>query len=214
MMARAAPYDRDKALDAAMSLFWTKGYHATSLKDLETSLRMKPGSIYAAFSSKENLYLLALERYFNRSRANFRAQMAAAASPLSGLAAHMRSYASLAPGDTARQACMLTKTLVDTRNTDPAIAAQTRAYLAEMRAEFATTFERAKTAGDLSADADTMRLARRFQANVSALRLELHLGSGTDDIAALAQDMAREIEDLRAIPERAASTPTDTRTAC
>ena len=47
---------------------------------------MKPGSIYAAFSSKENLYLLALERYFARSRAGFRDQVARAALPLNALA--------------------------------------------------------------------------------------------------------------------------------
>ncbi len=206
MMARAAPYDRDKALGAAMSLFWEKGYHATSLKDLETVLQMKPGSIYAAFSSKENLYLLALERYFETSRAGFRTRMAAAASPLAGLAAHIRSYASLAPDDAARQACMLTKTLLDTRNTDPAIAAQTCAYLAEMRAEFAATFEQAKATGELPPQADTMRLAHRFQANISALRLELHLGSGADAIATLAEDMAHEIEILQAVPAAMAQT--------
>ena len=33
-MARAASYDRDTAIEAAMTLFWRKGYHATSLKDL------------------------------------------------------------------------------------------------------------------------------------------------------------------------------------
>ncbi len=213
MNTRAAPYDRDKALGAAMSLFWQKGYHAASLKDLETALQMKPGSIYAAFSSKENLYLLALERYFEKSRAGFRAQMAAAESPLAGLAAHIRSFARLAPDDAARQACMLTKTLIDTRSTDPAIAEQTRAYLAEMRAEFAATFERAKAAGELPPNADAMRLARRFQANVSALRLELHLGADKDDIAALADDMAREIEVLRVVPEAAETTPQEFRTA-
>lgn len=200
IMARAAPYDRDTALSAAMSLFWDKGYHATSLKDLETTLQMKPGSIYAAFASKENLYLLALERYFERSRAGFRAQIAGAASPLSGLAAHIRAFARLAPDDAARQACMLTKTLVDTSNTDPAIAEQARAYLGNMRAEFAAAFERAKAAGELPENADTLRLACRYQANVTALRLEQHLGSAAGDIAALAEDMAREVEALRVGP--------------
>ena len=47
---------------------------------------MKPGSIHAAFSSKENLYMLALERYFARSRAGFREQLERAASPLGALA--------------------------------------------------------------------------------------------------------------------------------
>ncbi len=195
-MPRSAPYDRDTALAAAMQLFWEKGFHATSLKDLEVALAMKPGSIYAAFSSKENLYMLALERYFARSRAGFRDQMARAASPLAALADHFRSFARLAPDDRARQACMLTKTLVDTRTTDPAIAAATRDYLAAIQHEFAAAFIAAQNAGELPYSADPNRLARRFQANVTALRLALHQGMAPDDFAQLAEDMAVEIEDL------------------
>ncbi|SLN65223.1 TetR/AcrR family transcriptional regulator [Oceanibacterium hippocampi] len=199
-MKRAAPYDRDTALDAAMSLFWDRGYHATSLKDLETTLKMKPGSIYAAFSSKENLYLLALERYFEAARARFREQMAKASSPLEGLAEHIRAYARLSPDDAARQACMLTRSLVDSCATEPVIAERTRAYLAGMRQEFAAVFARARTAGELHPDADVDRLARRFQANIAALRFEMHLGTNQADVAALADDMAREVRCLRANP--------------
>ena len=99
-MTRAAPYDRETALDAAMTLFWDKGFHATSLKDLEAALVMKPGSIYAAFSS--------------------------------------------------------------------------------------------------SGSADPQRLARRFQSNVTALRLAMHQGMAYHDFEQLAQDMAAEIDSLRA----------------
>lgn len=192
-MSRAASYDREAALEAAMSLFWRKGYHATSLKDLEAGLSMKPGSIYAAFSSKEKLYLLALERYFQNSRARFLQQMSQAASPLAGLADHIRSYARLPRDDAARQACMLTKTLVDTRSTDPVIAERTRDYLARMRREFTAIFEQAKSMGELPPGADTRRLARRFQANVAALRFELHQETPQAEIAALAEDMVREM---------------------
>ncbi|MGR3712889.1 MAG: TetR/AcrR family transcriptional regulator [Shimia sp.] len=195
-MTRPATYDRDTALDAAVSLFWTKGYHATSLKDLEAALQMKPGSIYAAFASKENLYLLSLERYFERSRRNLRTMMANNPSPLTGLAEHIRSYAKLPAEDAARQACMLTKTLVDTRNTDPILAEKTARYLAEILSDFCSAFAAAKRQGELPEDADPERLARRFQANVTALRLELHQQSPQDVIADLAEDMAREIEGL------------------
>ncbi|GAB4384707.1 TetR/AcrR family transcriptional regulator [Albidovulum sp.] len=196
-MARAASYDRDAALEAAMTLFWRKGYHATSLKDLEAALKMKPGSIYAAFDSKENLYLLALERYFQRSRAAFRAGLARAESPLAALAAHLRAYADLPPEDAARQACMLTRTLVDTRATDPAIARATQAYLDEMAAEFTRAFQAARDRGEIAPDSDPARLARRFQAYVTALRVELHRGAPDRVIRDLAEDMAREIEALR-----------------
>ena len=103
-MTRASPFDRGKPLDAAMSLFWNKGYHATSLKDLEAALNMKPGSIYAAFKSKENLYLLALQAYFERSRQAFRDMLAQSSSPLRGLADHLRGFALLPEADATRQA--------------------------------------------------------------------------------------------------------------
>lgn len=191
-MVRAANYDRGAALDAAMTLFWGKGYHATSLKDLETAMCMKPGSIYAAFDSKENLYLLAIERYFEVSRRDFRAEMAKAVTPLAGLAAQFQNYAALAKEDPSRRACMLMKTVVDTVSTDPKIAAASQRYLDQMRAEFAKIFEAARVAGELPFDADPKRLALRFQANISALRIEMLRGTPRDDILKLAADMAQE----------------------
>lgn len=196
-MARAAPYDRDKTLTAAMSLFWDKGYHATSLKDLEAALEMKPGSIYAAFKSKENLYLLALDKYFETSRGLFRKMIAHADSPLSALADHLRAFASLSTEDAARQACMLTKTIVDTRSTDAVIADRSRAHLQSMRIEIAKAFEAAIALRELPADTDPTRLARRYQANLTALRLELHQGTDQTELNDLAEDMAREVEALR-----------------
>jgi len=196
-MTRAAPYDRETALDAAMALFWEKGYHATSLKDLEARLSMKPGSIYAAFTNKETLYLLTLERYFAASRAGFRNHMARATSPLAALADHFRSYARMRPDDMARRACMLTKTLVDTRATDPCIAAASQEYMSAMQGEFAAAFTAARDIGELPDGSDPDRLARRFQANITALRLALHQDMVPADFAQLAEDMAEEIEGLR-----------------
>lgn len=191
-MGRVAHYDRDAALDAAKILFWRKGYHATSLKDLEAALRMKPGSIYAAFDSKENLYLLAMARYFEASRHAFREHIQRAASPLAGLADQFRIFATLSPTNVAHQACMLTKTLVDTKSTDAKIASAAQGYLDHMCAEIAEVFRAAQRAGELSATADPDRLARRFQANVTALRVEMHRGSAPSVITALAEDMAHE----------------------
>lgn len=195
-MVRATIYDRETALDAAMAVFWRKGYHATSLKDLEFALKMKPGSIYSAFQSKENLYLLAMERYFEASRSSFRDHMAAAATPLLGLAAQFQNFSNLAQDDPSRQICMLVKSVVDTTSTEPNIALASQRYLDHMCAEFAKSFEAARAMGELPRDADPMRLARRFQANISALRLELQRGTPIDDISQLAADMANEITEL------------------
>jgi len=60
---RPRSFDRDKALERAMHVFWKQGYEATSLNDLTRAMRINPPSLYAAFGDKEHLYLEALERY-------------------------------------------------------------------------------------------------------------------------------------------------------
>jgi AcrR family transcriptional regulator len=196
-MSRPTQYDREEALHTAMLIFWKKGYHATSLKDLEGGLKMKPGSIYCAFSNKENLYLLALDLYVGQSVARFRQHMEQACSPLAGLAEHLRGFARLGPDDIAGQVCMLTKTLVDATSTEPEIADQAKIHLGEIRQAFSDAFEQAKAAGELPDHADCAHLARRFQGSVATLRFELHLGTDQTDIATLAEDLARDVEALR-----------------
>ncbi len=182
-----------------MTLFWDKGFHATSLKDLEAALKMKPGSIYAAFGSKEGLFLEALKRYYDMSRANFEAQMNAAPSTMDGIVAHLRSYATMPEGHPKAQACMLFKTVVDTRSTDPKIAETSRGYLTSMRDAMAGLFRKAIEDGEIRADADPDRLARLLQADITAIRFELHQGTDRVSLSRLADDMAEEFDRLRQV---------------
>src|SRR5687768_7033402 len=60
---RPRSFDREAALDAAMEVFWRKGYEATSISDLTDAMGINPPSLYAAFGDKEHLFMAAIERY-------------------------------------------------------------------------------------------------------------------------------------------------------
>jgi AcrR family transcriptional regulator len=60
---RPREFDRDAALEAAMLLFWRKGFAATSMNDLCDAMGVRSPSLYAAFGSKEELYLETIEHY-------------------------------------------------------------------------------------------------------------------------------------------------------
>jgi AcrR family transcriptional regulator len=60
---RPRGFDRDAALEAAMLLFWRKGFAAASMNDLCDAMEIRSPSLYAAFGSKEALYLEAIEHY-------------------------------------------------------------------------------------------------------------------------------------------------------
>ncbi|CAL9668590.1 TetR/AcrR family transcriptional regulator [Streptomyces sp. enrichment culture] len=62
-MARTREFDTEAAVSRAMELFWTRGYEATSVRDLTQHLGIGLGSLYAAFCDKDGLYRAALEHY-------------------------------------------------------------------------------------------------------------------------------------------------------
>jgi AcrR family transcriptional regulator len=63
VIGRPRAFDRDAALDAATLVFWRKGFAAASMNDLCETMGIRSPSLYAAFGSKEALYLEAMDRY-------------------------------------------------------------------------------------------------------------------------------------------------------
>src|SRR3954467_7018846 len=60
---RPRAFDRTVALGQATTLFWSKGFEATSIADLTQAMGIGAPSLYAAFGSKEALYAEALRHY-------------------------------------------------------------------------------------------------------------------------------------------------------
>lgn len=66
-LGRPLQFDRDAAVDTALSAFWRDGYQANSVKALSEQLGITRSSFYNAFESQEALFLEAFERYLERS---------------------------------------------------------------------------------------------------------------------------------------------------
>jgi len=61
---RPRSFDREAALHSAMNVFWTRGYDGASLEELLQAMGgITPPSFYAAFGSKEELFLEVVELY-------------------------------------------------------------------------------------------------------------------------------------------------------
>ena len=65
-MGRHREYDVEQVLDAAMCVFWRKGYEGASYTDLTEAAGVERPALYSAFGNKEALFRRVLERYYER----------------------------------------------------------------------------------------------------------------------------------------------------
>lgn len=187
-MPRKPNYDRDDLIKRARDLFWRRGWAGTSLKDLEAELKMKPGSFYAAFGSKDALFALAMEKYASDGKA----RLAALAQEYGPVVALQRFPAMVVETEDApAKACMLSKTFLELHAHDHPLAETADAHLKAMETQFAALFAQAQTAGHISSDRTPKDLARRYQSDLLGLRISADRGGV--DAKAIAAEIAQNV---------------------
>src|ERR1700738_1713076 len=121
-MARPREFDRDGAVERAMSVFWRKGYAATSTDDLLRAMNIGRQSMYEKFGAKHRLSLGALEKYQRESVAENLRRLRSTASPLAGIEAFVIGI--IASDKSARErGCMGVGSICEFGNTDTDLAA-------------------------------------------------------------------------------------------
>lgn len=167
-MPRRPNFDKDDLICRARDLFWRQGWAGTSLKDIEKALQLKPGSIYAAFGSKEELYGMALDRYIADGTASL-TQMAEEKGPLGALQSYPKSV--LQNEKAAARACMLAKTYMELSPQNHPLADKAEKQLRAMESKFETLFAAAQSDEQISKDHTPKQLAQRYQSDLLGLRL-------------------------------------------
>ena len=140
-MSRPSAADLDHALDAAMAVFWARGYAAASMDDLVAATGVARYGLYAAFTGKRGLYLAALARYqqviVNRLFAGVEAPDAA----LGQIRSYFDGVIAMAGSAQGPLGCLMVNAALDG---DPALTPTLEAYRARLRDGFAAALSRAE----------------------------------------------------------------------
>ena len=102
-MARPCGFEHDQVAEGLLRTFWRRGYARTSISDLTAATKLLPGSLYAAFGSKEAMFRVAVDRY----QRYLRAAVASDARGLKGLGDLLDAAVRLTADDPERRGCLV-----------------------------------------------------------------------------------------------------------
>lgn len=113
-MERGRPrtFDKEKALDAALAVFWRNGYQGASLSELTHFMGISKPSLYAAFGNKESLYLAALKRYYEQQLIQHANALASEPDLEKAMRKFLRSVATMLTDEELPSGCMVVNSIV------------------------------------------------------------------------------------------------------
>jgi len=157
-MARSPEFDRTKALEAAMKLFWARGYLATSLPDLLEAMGVARSSFYASFGTKRKLFMECLELFGDRTLAivdENANRLPTSALPRAFFEATLLNVSQRK----AKQGCMMVNTVLELADVDPELNQLATEKLGAIENAFALAFEQAQQHGELETSYSPKELA-------------------------------------------------------
>ncbi|TDF36361.1 TetR family transcriptional regulator [Alteromonadaceae bacterium M269] len=157
-MARNIEFEQESVLDAAMAIFWDKGYQGTSMQDLEKATTLKPGSIYNSFKSKKGLFLAVIQHY-REKMVGFRIQtILNQGDPLQGIEDFFRTtYVGFEPEQLI--GCMLTNTATELNNSDKDIQEHVAGGIEMIESAFLVRLSEAQALGHISPEVNLEQMA-------------------------------------------------------
>lgn len=185
-MGRQREFDVDQALDAALCVFWRKGYEGASYTDLTQATGVERPALYSAFGNKEALFRRALERYYERYLDFFPAALEQPTSRQ--VAAHiLRGAAELHTRYPDRTGCLgIHGALAGSDDAEPIRRALIEAR-ANGEASLRERLERAQEEGDLPQTANCAALAAFVCAVLHGMAVQAKAGFSRDALEAVAE---------------------------
>lgn len=183
---RPREFDRTRALNAALIVFWRHGYEGTSIAELTHAMKITTPSLYAAFGSKGKLYREALELYMaTHGDPLVRALISSgpcrkAIACMLAAAAHQFSRPGLPHG------CMVANGALRCAKDHSAAVRETGMLRRLGQDALRQRIEAAIVAGELPKGADAAGLAAFYSATVQGMSVQAVDGATRDDLMKLA----------------------------
>ena len=191
MPGRPRAFDLDTALDGAVQVFREKGYHAASLAELCSAMRLATGSIYKAFRDKRAVFLAAFGRYIACRAAHVQRAVEAEALGRSKLRAMLDCYVEASLGDEGRRGCLVVASAAELSTYEPEMAGMVEAALQRVETQLRDLIRLGQTDGSISSSVDAESASRALLCFLQGLRVVGKLGRSRAEMVSVSDQAMR-----------------------
>jgi AcrR family transcriptional regulator len=175
-MGRTRIFDTEQVLDRAMIVFWRQGYDATSLTDLTEAMGINRPSLYAAFGNKEALFRRALQRY-GEVPSSYVGEALEEPTARRAAEALLRGAADLHTAAGTPAGCLAVHGAPTCAQESTEVGQALIAFRRAGEAAICERLERARSEGDLPADADPAELTDYLRTVIYGMAVKASSGS-------------------------------------
>lgn len=168
-MARPKEFNQEKVLDKAVEMFWAKGYEATSMQDLVDAMGIQRGSLYGSFGSKQQLFLMALQRYGEVVVKKLLEILESRASGLESIELFFSQLVEHLVSAGPLRGCLVTNSAVERGLSDPQTQIQVCRLLKAIEKGFYQALYRAQQNHEISANIDLGSMAEFLTSSMQGL---------------------------------------------
>jgi TetR/AcrR family transcriptional regulator, copper-responsive repressor len=185
---RPRAYDPETALRQAAEAFWKTGYSGTSLDDISAATGMNRPSLRAAFGDKHEIYIKALNDYWELKFAALDKAFESGGNLIETLSRVYDAALSIyfSAGDQVL-GCFVVGTAITEAVGDPEIQNIVAEGFHRIDAYFEARFKQARAAGELKQGADPKALALLASATMHTLAIRARAGTSRNELRKLAQ---------------------------
>jgi TetR/AcrR family transcriptional repressor of nem operon len=170
-MARPREFDELAVLDAAVECFWSRGFEATSVRELAERMGITGASLYNAFGDKRMLYLRALNHYLDQTVRERISRLESGLPPRAAIVAFLDEVIERSLTDRRKRGCMLVNSALEVAPHDPEFRKVVAEELVQLEAFFRRCAEAAQRAGTISPSLHPEDLARTLLSVLLGIRV-------------------------------------------
>jgi len=170
-MGRPREFDERQVLDAAIDAFLTKGYEATSTRDLVKCTGLTQPSLYNAFGDKRALFRHALDHYLDQTLRKRISRLESSLQPGLAIAAFFGETVERALADKQQRGCLLVNSALEATSEDEEFRLAIASELTQIKDFFQRCLLEAHRRGELPMIAPVDAVASHLLATLLGIRV-------------------------------------------